>query len=87
MTYPYLQAFGGHCEADWEKQNAIYMPFLWNGVFDDGMEYGMSAIFTVAGFCAIFAGEYGNDVVLASKFIFITTLLCIITIPIFVMLL
>ena len=30
---------------------------------------------------------YGNDVVLASKFIFITTLLCIITIPIFVMLL
>lgn len=24
----------------------------------------MSAIFTVAGFCAIFAGEYGNDVVL-----------------------
>ena len=47
----------------------------------------MSAIFTVAGFCAIFAEEYGNDVVLASKFIFITTLLCIITIPIFVMLL
>ena len=47
----------------------------------------MSAIFTVAGFCAISAGEYGNDVVLASKFIFITTLLCIITIPIFVMLL
>ena len=47
----------------------------------------MSAIFTVAGFCAIFAGEYGNDVVLASKFIFITTLLCIIRIPIFVMLL
>ena len=23
VTYPYLQAFGGHCEADWEKQNAI----------------------------------------------------------------
>ena len=38
VTYPYLQAFGGHCEADWEKQNAIYMPFLWNGVFEDGME-------------------------------------------------
>lgn len=37
----------------------------------------------VAGFCAIFAGEYGNNVVLASKFIFITTLLCILTIPIF----
>lgn len=28
---------GGHCEADWEKQNAIYMPFLWNG-YEDGME-------------------------------------------------
>lgn len=41
----------------------------------------------VAGFCAIFAGEYGNDVVLASKFIFITTLLCIITIPVFAFLL
>ena len=38
VTYPYHQAFGGHCEADWEKQNAIYMPFLWNGVFEDGME-------------------------------------------------
>jgi predicted alpha/beta superfamily hydrolase len=29
VTYPYLQAYGGHCEADWEKQNDIYMPFLW----------------------------------------------------------
>ena len=52
----------------------------------------MSAIFAVAGklvtlFIYVLAGEYGNDVVLASKFIFITTLLCIITIPIFVMLL
>ena len=44
-------------------------------------------MYTVAGFCSIFAREYGNYVVLASKFIFITTLLCIITIPIFVMLL
>ena len=56
----------------------------------DPMIYGVLVIghaMPVAGFCAIFAGEYGNDVVLASKFIFITTLLCIITIPIFVMLL
>ncbi len=56
----------------------------------DSMIYGVLVIghaMPVAGFCAIFAGEYGNDVVLASKFIFITTLLCIVTIPVFVMLL
>ena len=56
----------------------------------DPMIYGVLVIghaMPVAGFCAIFAGEYGNDVVLASKFIFITTLLCIVTIPVFVMLL
>jgi len=41
----------------------------------------------VAGFCALFAGEYGGDAVLASKFIFISTMLCIITIPLFAMLL
>lgn len=28
-TYPYLQAYGGHCEADWEKQLPVFMPFLW----------------------------------------------------------
>lgn len=56
----------------------------------DPMVYGVLVIghaMPVAGFCAIFAGEYGNDVVLASKFIFITTLLCIITIPVFAFLL
>ena len=40
----------------------------------DPMIYGVLVIghaMPVAGFCAIFAGEYGNDVVLASKFIFI----------------
>lgn len=54
----------------------------------DPMVYGVLVIghaMPVAGFCAIFAGEYGNDVVLASKFIFITTLLCIVTIPVFAM--
>ncbi len=54
----------------------------------DPLVYGVLVIghaMPVAGFCAIFAGEYGNDVVLASKFIFITTLLCIVTIPIFAM--
>ena len=25
----YCQIGGSHCEADWEKQNGIYMPFLW----------------------------------------------------------
>lgn len=55
----------------------------------NSLVYGVLVIghaMPVAGFCAIFAGEYGNDVVLASKFIFITTLLCIITIPVFAML-
>lgn len=56
----------------------------------DPMVYGVLVIghaMPVAGFCAIFAGEYGNNVVLASKFIFVTTLLCIVTIPVFAMLL
>ena len=25
----YCQIGGKHCEADWEKQNSLYMPFLW----------------------------------------------------------
>lgn len=25
----YKQPKGNHCEADWEKQNSIYMPYLW----------------------------------------------------------
>ena len=33
VTYPYLQSYGGHCEADWEKQNELYMPFLWPELF------------------------------------------------------
>lgn len=28
-TKLYLQPSGRHCEADWEKQNPIYMPYLW----------------------------------------------------------
>lgn len=40
----------------------------------------------VAGFCALFAGQYGGDAVLASKFIFVSTLLCIVTIPFMAML-
>ena len=29
QTYHYFQKDGKHCEADWEKQNQIYMNFLW----------------------------------------------------------
>lgn len=32
-------------------------------------------------FCAIFSGEYGGDVLLSSKFIFVSTFLCMITMP------
>lgn len=59
-------------------------------IVHDPMVYGVLVIghaMPVAGFCAIFAGEYGNDVVLASRFIFITTLFCIVTIPVFALLL
>lgn len=38
-----------------------------------------------ASFCALFAKEYGGDDVLASKYIFISTLLCLVTIPIIYM--
>ncbi len=29
QTYHYFQPNGEHCEADWEKQNSLYMNFLW----------------------------------------------------------
>ena len=29
MTYLYFQREGRHCEADWEKQNPVYMNWLW----------------------------------------------------------
>jgi predicted alpha/beta superfamily hydrolase len=29
QTYHYFQWDGKHCEADWEKQNSIFMNFLW----------------------------------------------------------
>jgi len=41
----------------------------------------------VAGFAAVYAGAYGNDVRLASKFISISSLFSLVTIPVFVMLL
>ncbi len=56
----------------------------------DELIYGVLVIghaMPVAGFCAIYAGEYDNNPLLASKFIFVTTLLCIVTIPMFVIVL
>lgn len=32
-TQIYCQVDGGHCEADWEKQNPLYMPFLWQNKY------------------------------------------------------
>lgn len=65
--------------------------FFIAGVFiKDPMVYSVLVIghsMPVAGFCALFAGEYGGDAVLASKFIFVSTLLCIITIPLFAVML
>ncbi|GFI62309.1 hypothetical protein IMSAG049_01491 [Clostridiales bacterium] len=41
----------------------------------------IGAAIPTASFCALFAREYGGDDVLASKYIFISTLLCLVTIP------
>ena len=41
----------------------------------------IGAAIPTASFCALFAREYGGDEVLASKYIFISTLLCLVTIP------
>ncbi len=52
----------------------------------DPLIYGVLVIghaMPVAGYCAIYAGAYNNDVLLASKLISVTTFLCVITIPIF----
>ena len=41
----------------------------------------VGAAIPTASFCALFAKEFGGDDVLASKYIFISTLLCLVTIP------
>ena len=41
----------------------------------------VGAAIPTANFCALFAKEFGGDDVLASKYIFISTLLCLVTIP------
>lgn len=41
----------------------------------------IGAAIPTASFCAVFASEYGGDEILASKYIFISTLLCLVTIP------
>lgn len=47
----------------------------------------LSLAMPVAGFAAIYAGAYGNDVELASKFVSVSSLLSVFTIPIFALLL
>ena len=58
---------------------AVGRLFIEDEMFLDTLVVG-SAIPT-ASFCALFAKEYGGDDVLASKYIFISTLLCLVTIP------
>ena len=41
----------------------------------------VGAAIPTASFCALFAKEYGGDDILASKYIFISTLMCLVTIP------
>ena len=56
----------------------------------DPLIYGVIVIghaMPVAGYCAIYAGAYDNDTVLASKLISVTTLLSVITIPVIAILL
>ncbi len=54
----------------------------------DPLIYGVLVIghaMPVAGYCAIYAGAYDNDTLLASKLISVTTLLSVITIPVIAM--
>ncbi len=64
-----------------------FLVYIFASIFiNDYMVFAVLVIghsMPVAGFCALFAGQYGGDAVLASKFIFVSTLLCIITIPLF----
>ena len=61
---------------------AIYLigrVFIKDSMFLNTIVIG--AAIPTASFCALFAREYGGDEVLASKYIFISTLLCLVTIP------
>ena len=64
--------------------------FLVRPFVSDPISYGTLVIgnaMPVAAYCAIYAGAYRNNVQLASRFVSVTSILCLITIPFFAVLL
>ena len=64
--------------------------FLARPFVSDPISYGTLVIgnaMPVAAYCAIYAGAYRNNVQLASRFVSVTSILCLITIPFFAVLL
>ena len=62
----------------------ILKPFIHDKLILGVIVVGLST--PIGAFCAILAAEFGADEALASKYIFVTTVLCIFTMPIFFML-
>jgi hypothetical protein len=62
----------------------ILKPFIHDQLILGVIVVGLST--PIGAFCAILAAEFGADEALASKYIFVTTVLCIFTMPIFFML-
>ncbi|WP_352401024.1 AEC family transporter [Anaerotignum sp.] len=62
----------------------ILKPFIHDKLILGVIVVGLST--PIGAFCAILAAEFGADEELASKYIFVTTLLCIFTMPVFFML-
>ena len=64
--------------------------FLARPFVNDPISYGtlvMGNAMPVAAYCAIYAGAYKNNVQLASRFVSITSILCLLTLPLFAVLL
>ena len=64
--------------------------FLARPFVSDPISYGTLVIgnaMPVAAYCAIYAGAYRNNVQLASRFVSVTSILCLVTIPLFAVLL
>lgn len=62
----------------------ILKPFIQDKLILGVIVVGLST--PIGAFCAILAAEFGADEALASKYIFVSTVLCIFTMPIFFML-
>lgn len=62
----------------------ILSPFIHDKLILGVIIVGLST--PVGAFCAILAAEFGGDETLASKYIFVTTVLCIFTMPLFFLL-